>query len=78
MVDINQSPYSSIWGKILRKWDWWVYRRAFHSLRRMAINNPGMSYLMELNIREWNEELNIPDGLKRSAELFHESFKRHE
>ena len=30
-----------------------------------------MSYLMELNIRGWNEKLEISPELKRSTEVFH-------
>jgi hypothetical protein len=60
---------------IQRKWDWWIYRRAYHSLRRMTLNNPGMSYLMELNIRGWNDQLNLPPELKRATEAFHESLR---
>lgn len=58
---------------IIRKWDWWIYSRACGSLRRIAINNPGMSYLMELNIRRWNQHLEISPALKRSTELFFQS-----
>jgi len=47
---------------------------AFHSLRRISIDNPGMSYLMELSIRDWNKQLEISDELKRATELFHESY----
>lgn len=64
-------------GKLLRKWDWWIYCRAIHSLRRMTLDNPGMAYLMELQMREWNEKLNISPELRRATELFHESMRDH-
>lgn len=58
---------------ILKKWDWWVYCRAFHTFRRMAQRDAGFSYLMELHIREYNSRNPIPESLKRATELFHES-----
>lgn len=69
--------YASFWGKILRKWDWWIYRKACRSLRRITLDNPGMSYLMELYIREWNEHLEISLELKRATEIFHDSMRDH-
>jgi hypothetical protein len=65
--------YAFFWGKILRKWDWWIYSKACGSLRRMALENHGISYLFELNIRRWNEQLKISPKLRRSTELFHEA-----
>ena len=65
------------WGKLLRKWDWWIYRKACGSLRRMTLDNPGMSYLMELNIRGFNEQLQISPELKRATEAFHASMRDH-
>ena len=59
------------YNKIQRKYDWWIYRRAFHSLRRITLNNPGLSYLMELQMHEWNKNLNISPNLKRATEQFH-------
>lgn len=67
--------YASLRGRLLRKWDWWIYCRAVSSLRRMTLDNPGMSYLMELNLRGWNEQLSISPELKRSTQLFHESMR---
>lgn len=69
--------YASFWGRLLRKWDWWIYCRATSSLRRMTLDNPGMSYLMELNLRGWNEQLDISPELKRSTELFHDAMRDH-
>lgn len=62
---------------LVRRWDWWVYCRAFHSLRRMSKDDPGMSYLMELHMREYNARNQIPETLKHSTELFYESRKSH-
>jgi hypothetical protein len=69
--------YASFWGRLLRKWDWWIYRRAYHSLRRMTLDNPGMSYLMELQLREWNNQLEISPELKRATEAFHSAMEDH-
>jgi hypothetical protein len=43
----------------------------------MTLDNPGMSYLMELNLRGWNEQLDISPELKRSTELFHDAMRDH-
>jgi len=59
--------------QLQRKYDWWIYRRAVHSLRRMTIEDPGMAYLMELQMHEWNETLNISPNLKYATEQFHEA-----
>lgn len=72
------SGYASFLGRLRRKWDWWIYRRAFHSLRRMTLDNPGMAHLMELQIRDWNEKMEIPPELKRATEAFHESMRVHQ
>ena len=77
----SESPstlcYASFWGRLLRKWDWWIYRKACGSLRRVTLDNPGMAYLMELQIQEWNEKLAISPELRRATELFHESMRNH-
>jgi hypothetical protein len=61
--------------QLQRKYDWWIYRRAFHSLRRMTLDNPGLSYLMELQMHEWNKNLNISPNLKYATEQFHEAMR---
>lgn len=79
-ADGGSSPvacYASFWGRLLRKWDWWIYCRSFHTLRRMTLNNPGMAYLMELQIKGWNRQLNISPELKRATEAFHDSMREH-
>jgi hypothetical protein len=43
----------------------------------MTLDNPGMSYLMELNLRGWNEQLDISPELKRFTELFHTAMRDH-
>lgn len=56
-------------------WDWWVYRRAHHSLRRMCERQPGFAYLMELWIREWRGRHPISPELERATEAFFESLR---
>ena len=77
MISDQPPNYTSLFGKLLRKWDWWIYCRAFHSLRRMTLDNPGMAYLMELQMRDWNKKLAITPELRRATEIFHESMVEH-
>jgi hypothetical protein len=70
-------PKQSFRARLLLKWDWIIYRLACGSLRRMTTSNPGMSYLMELNLRDWNKHLGISPSLKAATEAFHESMKNH-
>jgi hypothetical protein len=43
----------------------------------MTTANPGLAYLMELNLRDWNRHLDISPSLKIATEAFHESMKNH-
>lgn len=72
-----QTCYAGFTGRLLRRWDWWIYRRAFHTLRRMAIANPGFAYLMELQIHGWNDENPIEPWLKSATEIFHQAMVDH-
>lgn len=65
------SGYAGWRGRLLRKWDWWVYCRAVGTFRRTAIDNPGWSYLMELQITGWNCQHPIDASLKSATEHFH-------
>lgn len=65
--------YASLWGRLLKKWDWWIYCRAHKSLWRMCENEPAYGYLMELQIKHWNAKQRLPDSLKRATETFHAS-----
>lgn len=60
---------------VVTKWDWFIYRLAMHSIRRMCERNPGHAYLFELWIREWRLSHPIPPSLERSTEWFFESLK---
>lgn len=60
---------------IQRKWDWWIYRRAHMSLKRICATNPGFSYLLELYVHDWNTEMKITPELKRATEVFYKSLE---
>lgn len=58
------------------KWDWWIYRRAFASVKRLFNGNSGIMYLLELHLRDLRSEHKMPERLRASAEGFRESMKR--
>lgn len=58
---------------LVRKWDWWIYCQAHRSLKRMASESPGFSYLLELHIRGWNDRQKIPQDIRDAAERFYEA-----
>lgn len=62
---------------ILDKWDWWIYRRAFNSLRRLCEHNQGFAYLFELHLRDYRSAHPIPDSLARATETFYASLVDH-
>jgi hypothetical protein len=62
-------------NKIIEKWDWFIYRRAFHSLKRMSKRMTGFSYLMELHLHEWNKRNPIPESVKNATEMFFRSME---
>ena len=43
----------------------------------MVTDNPGLAWLMELNLRDWNKHSGISASLKAATEAFHESMKNH-
>jgi len=61
---------------LVRKWDWWIYGRSYHSLKRMARDNPGFAYLLELHLHGWNERNPIPEDLRRATERFYEAMEK--
>lgn len=76
---MKTKPYACLFGPIIRKWDWFIYGFAFHSLRRMSQDMPGMSYLMELQIRHFNQHHTISPELKSATEMFYNSLtEKHE
>jgi len=52
------------------KWDWFIYHRACHSLKRMCERNRGFSYLLELWLREWRSHHPLTPELERATEAF--------
>lgn len=60
---------------IVEKWDWIIYRLAYHSMRRMCKRNQGFAYLFELWIREWRAQHPIPKELEYATEQFFESMR---
>ena len=57
----------------LEKYDWFIYRIAFKSIRRMCVRSPGIAYLFELWIKEWRRQNSITPQLERATELFFET-----
>jgi hypothetical protein len=55
---------------IIEKYDWFIYHRAYHSMRRMCERNAGFAYLFELWIRDWRSRNPISPELERSTEFF--------
>lgn len=62
-----------IW--ILRKWDWRIYRRAFHSFRRLCESNQGFAYLFELHLRDYRAAHPIPEMLEKATERFYATLR---
>jgi hypothetical protein len=64
------------------KWDWFIYYRSFHSLKRLAKKDVGHSYLLELMLHDWNhEEFEnnvLSDKLKDATEMFHNAMKKYD
>lgn len=59
----------------LRKsYDWWIYRRAIHSCRRLSKTDAGFTYLLQLELE--NLHRNTPNNLKRAAKTFHDELIR--
>lgn len=60
---------------LIEKWDWFIYRRAQHSIRRMCERNEGFAYLFEMQLADWRKEHPISPELERATEIFHEALK---
>lgn len=57
--------------KIVEKWDFWIYYRAFNSLKRICERNPGFNHIMECHLKKYNEQNPVSESLKNSAEMFY-------
>ncbi len=67
--------------KLIKSFDWLIYRLSFHSMRRMFQDDPGMAYLLKLELDRLAKDSNMPDTLKQSAETFYSTliqYKAHE
>ena len=60
-------------NKIIRKWDFFIYRMAYRSIKRMVESDIGFAYLFKLYIDGWIKENDLPDSLKNATEYFYES-----
>lgn len=58
---------------LIEKWDWFIYHRAYNSLRRLSLKNPGFAYLIYLHLHNYIQKANISDVTKRSTESFYRS-----
>lgn len=56
-------------------WDWWIYRRAFHSLKRIAERKPGFALIMEMHLHDYNKRNPVSKQVKRAAVWFYESMQ---
>lgn len=54
---------------LTRWYDWWIYRHAYSSLRRLSYTDPGFTYLLQLQLGDLHQHM--PETLKKSAEIFH-------
>lgn len=62
--------------RIVKAWDGWIYRRAYHSLRRICRRTPVFGYLMKLHIDGFVAENPIPESLEASVMRFFESLPK--
>ncbi len=60
---------------IIEKYDWFIYYRAFHSIRRICERNVGFAYYFELYIKKWIEQHPITPELKKATEVFFEELE---
>ena len=62
--------------RLVERWDWFVYRLAFYSLRRMCKRYGGFAYLLELHIREYRKRNPLSPEYERATEAFHEAIQQ--
>ena len=67
---------------LLKKWDWFIYYRAFRSFRRQAQCGQGaFVYLMQRHLQAMLEEYPLSQSLSNATEVFYDSispYKEHE
>lgn len=62
-----------MWKWLVEKWDWWIYCRSFHSLRRICERSPGFAVVMQCHLNEYLERNPVPEQLRLAAEKFYEA-----
>jgi hypothetical protein len=62
--------------RLVEKYDWFIYHRAFHSIRRMCASNAGFAYLFELYIKKYRAEHPITPELERATERFFDALNK--
>jgi len=63
--------------KIIELWDWWIYNRAHHALRRMCHTEPAFAYLHWLWVRDWLAKSCLTDDVKQATELFYDTLQKY-
>jgi hypothetical protein len=67
-----------IFNWIIEKYDWFIYRRAFNSLRRMCEKNAGFAYFFELHLKQYRAEHPISKKLEHATEEFYNELTKLE
>ena len=62
--------------RLVEKYDWFIYYRAFHSIRRMCVRNEGFAYLFELHIKKYRAEHPISKELEHATEEFYNALNK--
>ena len=62
---------------LIRRWDMFVYRLAYKSLKRMCEQRVGFAYLTELWLRHWRSQNPLPKNIETATEQFFESIVNH-
>ncbi|MBW7846367.1 MAG: hypothetical protein LC136_08010 [Burkholderiales bacterium] len=73
----KSSRLENVVRRFVEKYDWFIYRRAFNTLKRMCNRNAGFAYLMELHIKKYRELHHITPELERATEAFFETLEEN-
>lgn len=60
--------------RIIEQWDWTIYRFSCRSMQRMCERNPGIAYLLELQLKAYRERNPISPELESATEHFFKAF----
>ena len=66
---------NNLFLRIQFHWDWWIYCRAYNSIRRLCEGNRSLAYLMRLWLDDWIERNPVTEGQKDSAWDIYRSMK---